>query len=79
MTPQLTEQYGTRAARLAGSRNFQILGLRVDRSEIESQCGDACTTEDGALEKRPAGEFHETSSNHRTRSTALRTPRKTRM
>src|ERR1035438_7361512 len=61
----------TRAAGFAGSRNLKILGLRVDRGEIEPQRRKACSANDGALEESPAGEFHETSSNHRMRSTAL--------
>src|ERR1700722_391408 len=49
---------GTGAAGLAGARDFQVLSLGVDRSEIESQYGEACSAKDAALEKGPAGEFH---------------------
>ena len=54
---------GTSAAGLAGARNFQVLGLRVDRSEIKSKGGNAGSSEDGALEKSSAGEIHTNLSN----------------
>src|ERR1700745_4142277 len=49
----------TGAPSLAGSRNFQVLGLCVNGGEIETECGEARSTKNGAFEKRPAGEFHQ--------------------
>src|SRR4029077_19047993 len=65
---------GTRAPRLAGSRDLQILGLSVDGGEVKSECGNACTAKDGALDECPAGEVHKTSTNYRARFDSLRTP-----
>src|SRR5208337_3099651 len=48
----------TRAARFAGARDFQTLGLGVNRGEVESQCGKAGSASDGAFKEGPAGEFH---------------------
>src|SRR5579863_1756235 len=46
------------AARLASPRNLQALGLRVDRSQIESKRRQTCATDYCAFEKGPAGELH---------------------
>src|SRR5271157_6632013 len=48
----------TGAARLAGARDFQALGLGVNGREVESQRGKAGSANDSAFEKGPAGEFH---------------------